>query len=107
MDEVKNYSQEINPELLMQKIKESETKNLYLIKEEMIISNIISYLSETKLNNSDKSLIIKYLTKCLANIPLNTEIILRQKFKENNLYQIIINEYIINQDQKEYQEDLK
>ena len=107
MENLQNDLQEINPELLMQKIKENESKNLFLIKGEMIISNIISFLSETKFNNSEKSLIIKYLIKCLANIPLNIEIILRQKFKENNLYQIIIHEYIINQDKKEYIEDLR
>ena len=106
MEGEKNDLQERSPELLIQKIKENESNNLYLIKDETFISDMISFLSEATFN-LDKSLIIKYVTKCLINIPLNSEILLRTKFKENNIYEIIVNEYIINQDQKEYKKNIK
>ena len=107
MEENTNDSNKINPELLIQKIKEAESNNIYLIKEEGIASEMISLIGESKYNISEKSIIIKYLTKCLSHISINTEIILSQKFKDNCLYKIIINEYILNEEKKEYKEDLK
>ena len=107
MDEKSKDFEEINQEQLIKFIKEKESKNIFLIKDEQIILAIISFILNPKFNISDKSLIIKYLTKCLINIPINIEIFLSQKIEEKSLYHIIIYEYIINHEQKEYKEDLR
>ena len=106
MEEKINDSHEINPELLIQNIKERESKNIYIIQDESIILDIISFIQNSNIKVSDKSLMIKYLTKCLMNIPIYTSLILGKKRKNESLYHIIINEYITS-DNKEYKEDLK
>ena len=69
--------------------------------------NIISFIQNKTTNIENKSLIIKYLTKCINLIPINTDIFLNQKINDECLYHIIIYEYIINKDQIEYKNELK
>ena len=107
MEEKLNDLHEINPEQLIKNITEKESKNIYLTENESIILDIISFINDSKSKIKDKTLIIKYLTKCLINFPINVEILLTPKLKEKCLYHIIIYEYIINYQQKEYTEELK
>ena len=106
MEEKPNNFPENNSEVLINTIKEKESKSIYLIKDESLIIDIISFIQNPKFNISEKSLLIKYLTNCLINIPINIEMILSQKKEGIFLYHIIINEYIINHEQKEYKEDI-
>ena len=107
MEEKPNNFPENNSEVLINTIKEKESKTIYLIKDESLILDIISFIQNPKFNISEKSLLIKYLTNCLVNIPINIEMILSQQKEGIFLYHIIITEYIINHEQKEYKEDIE
>ena len=98
---------EFNQESLMEYIKEKDTKNYYLINKEKLIFNILSYLQDKNQEMSNKLIIIKYLVKSLNNIKFNTELFIANKINEKCLYHIIIYEYILNYEQKEYCEELK
>ena len=91
MDEKPNNFLENNSEVLINTIKEKESKTIYLIKDESLILDIISFIQNPKFNISEKSLLIKYLTNCLINIPINIEMILSQQKEGIFLYHIIIN----------------
>ena len=107
MEEKINDIDKINPESLINNIKEKESNNIYLIQDENIIMNIISFIQNKTTNIENKYVIIKYLTKCINLIPINTDIFLNQKINDECLYHIIIYEYIINKDQIEYKNELK
>ena len=107
MDEQKNENYKMDPESLMKKIQELDSNNYFLIKEENLILDIFSYLQDKNLPISNKLIIIRYLTKCITNIPINAEILLRNKLKSKCLYHIIIYQYITNYENKEYYSELK
>ena len=98
---------EFNPESLMEYIKEKDTKNYYLINKENLIFNIFSYLQDKNQETSNKMIIVKYLIKSLSNINFTTELLIANKKNGKCLYHIIIYEYILNYEQKEYCEELK
>ena len=107
MEEKSNDLQGINHEKLKNNIIEKESKDIYLINDEFLTLEILSFLKAPENNIKDKSLIIKYLIKCLVNIPININILLNKEINGKSLYNIIIYEYIINYEQTEYKEDLK
>ena len=98
---------EFNPESLMEYIKEKDTKNYYLINKEKLIFNIFSYLQDKNQETSNKLVIVKYLIKSLSYIKFSTELLIANKINVKCLYHIIIYEYILNYEQKEYCEELK
>ena len=98
---------EFNPESLMEYIKEKDTNNYYLISQEKLIFNIFFYLQDKNQQISNKLIIVKYLIKSLSNIKFSTELLIANKTNEKCLYHIIIYEYILNYEQKEYCDELK
>ena len=91
----------------MKNIEERKSNNFYLIKEENLIIDILSYLQDKALSITNKLLIIKYLTECITIIPMNAEILISHKLKNKCLYHIIIYQYITNFENKEYCQELK
>ena len=91
----------------MEKIQEADSKNLYLINDEKTISDIFSFLQDKTHPISNKLIIIKYLIKCLTNVPINVEILINKTINNKCLYHIIISQYIINYENKEYYNELK
>ena len=94
-------------ELLIKDIEERENKSKYLIKNYKIIEDIISLFQNINLKISQKCKIIKFLHKSLNKIPINIEMFMREKINKKSLYQIILYEYIIHNEEKEYCSDLK
>ena len=91
----------------MKNIQEMDSKNLYLLNKEKTILDIYTYLQDKSLPLSNKLLIIKYLSKCINNVPINVEVLINLELNKKSLYHIIIYEYIINYNQKDYVEELK
>ena len=97
----------IDPESLMKTIQEMDSKNLCLLNQEKIILDIYAYLQDKSLSNSNKIIILKYLSKCLDNIPTNVDLLMNLELNKKSIYHIIIYECIVNCAQKEYAEELK
>ena len=100
-------SKEINNNNIIKEIQDADSKNLYLINKEKTIIDIFYYLQNKTLPFSEKLIIVKYLIKCLTNIPINAEIFFSKNINNQYLYQAIINQFIINYENKEYYDELK
>jgi len=101
-------------EQLIDKIKEYQSKKLYIITKEIEskIPSILCYLQKEENDITIKIDFVKYLIELIKNIPYNTEIILA--FKSDNakqkmkLYEILIYQYIFtDKSEKEYIKLLK
>ena len=97
----------INPESVMKNIKEMDSKNICLLNNENIILDIYAYLQDKSLSQPNKKIILKYLSKCFDNIPTNIEFFLNIELNKKCIYHIIIYEYIINYNQKDYADELR
>ena len=99
---------------LIEKIKEYQSKRLYIITKELEskIPSILCYLQKEENNISTKAIIVNYLIELIKNIPYNSEIILALKSdnekQKMNLYEILIYQYIYtDKNEKEYLNSLK
>ena len=98
----KNSKEECNlePEKLIKDIQEKDSKNLYLLKEVNLILDMISYLQDKEFPITNKIVIVKYLFKCITNIPINVDILFNQNLNNKSIYHIIISQYITNYENK-------
>ena len=87
-------------EELIEKIKEYQSKRLYIITKELEskITSILCYLQKEENNITTKINIVNYLIELIKNIPYNSDIILALKSdnekQKMNLYEILIYQYI-------------
>ena len=107
MENNTNEENKLNPEEFMKNIQEKDSNNLYLLNEEKFTLGIFYYLQDKSFPIHNKIIIVKYLFNCINNIPINAEILINQKLKNKCLYHIIIYQYIINYENKEYYNELK
>ena len=98
---------ELNQKTLIENIQEMDSKENFLLNKENIILSILSCLQDKIFPIPNKLIIIRYLEKCLTKIPFNLDLLLSQKLNNKNLYHIIIYQFIINYDEKEYYDELK
>ena len=97
-------------ENLLKEIQEKDTNNMYLLNKEKLISDVLAYLEDKSNPILEKIIILQYLSKCITNIPFNSEILLNHYLnnkRNKSLYHIIILQYIINYENKEYSNELK
>ena len=99
---------------LIEKIKEYQSKKLFIITKEFEskIPSILCYLQKEENSITTKKVIVNYLNELIKNIPYNSEIILAIKSdnekQKMNLYEIIIYQYIYtDKNEKEYIKLLK
>ena len=106
MEKNGNVKSQINPESLISKVKEFDSKKIYLISKEKIIEDIFTFLQQKNESISNKIIIIEYLNKCIGFISWNTEVLIRKKVNNKCLYHMIIYQYITNYENKQYSEAL-
>ena len=91
----------IDPNITLKEIKELHSQKLFIITKEieLKIPSILSYIQDIKNEILNKIHVINYLFALIQNIPYNLDLILSQKSdtKDQNLniYEILINEYIL------------
>ena len=107
MEKNLNEENKLNPEKFKKEIQERDSNNLYLLNEQKLTLDIISYLEDKSITINNRIIVIKYIFKCINNIPINAEILISHKLKNKSLYHIIIYEFVINYENKEYYNELK
>ena len=111
---IENDIKKIDPNIILKEVKELHSKKLYIITKEieLKIPSILSYIQDIENEILNKIHVINYLFALIQNIPYNLDLILSQKSdtKEQNLniYEILINEYILTEkNETEYIQLLK
>ena len=103
--EITYISDETKAYQLIEEIKDYQSKNIYIINKEieLKIPSILSILQKEDFDLEMKSSIVKYINSLIKNIPYNLGIILTKKSEcqpNMNLYEIIIDQYIYTDKEK-------